>query len=47
MTTLSEKRYNPATKKYRTVRRLARVTHARPHGRPGNISKRAKWRVYA
>lgn len=45
MTTISEKKYNPATKRYRNVRRVARVTHARPHGRPRNVGKRVKVKI--
>lgn len=44
MTVIVEKRYNPAAKRYQVVRKIARVTHARPHGRPCNVGKRVKWK---
>lgn len=36
--------YNPATKRYANTIPIARVTHARPHGRPRNVGKKMKYR---
>lgn len=46
MTTVSHKKYNPATKRFKAGKPLFRATYARPHGRPRNVRRVLKVRVF-